>query len=54
MQNINPFHIINQQCKILKHRLRSTVDPVKRKILSKRIINLLAVIEFLVSINNST
>jgi len=54
MQNINPFHLISQQCKILRFRLRSTGDPVKRKILSKRIINLLAVIEFLISINNTT
>jgi hypothetical protein len=54
MDKINPFILINQQYNILKYKLRSTVDPQKRKVLSKRLVNLLAVMEFLISLNNST
>lgn len=53
-RRINPFNLINQQYNILRSKLNSTGDPEKRKILSKRLINLLAVLEFLISINNST
>jgi len=54
MNKINPFNLINQQYKILKYKLSSTVDPQKRKVLTKRLVNLLTVMEFLLSINNST
>ena len=53
MNRINPSTLINQQCKILKYKLSSTGDPQKIKILSKRLVNLLAVMEFLISLKNS-
>ena len=53
-RSINPFNLINQQYNMLRFKLNSTGDPEKRKILAKRLLNLLAVMEFLISVNNST
>jgi hypothetical protein len=55
MDSTKSLTLINQQCKILQYQLRLTNDPQKIDILSKRLTNLLAVMEFLVSMkSNST
>ena len=51
MKRINPFNLINHQYKMLKYKFNLTGDLEKRKVLSKRLINLIAVMEFLLSLN---
>ena len=53
MNRINPYALINQQYKILKYKLSLTGDPQKIKILSKRLVNLIVVMEFLISLKDS-
>jgi hypothetical protein len=51
LKKINPFDVAYEQYKLLKERLRATRDPQEKNLLFKRLANLLAVMEFLTSLN---
>ena len=53
MNTIKPFDLAYEQYQILKDKLSSTGDPQEKNILFKRLVNLLAVMEFLVSLNKA-
>ena len=53
MKKINPFDLVYEQYRRLKEKFSSTGDPLEKRILCKRLINLLAVMEFLISLNNT-
>ena len=48
---MNPFDLAFEQYQTLKARLSSTGDPQEKNVLFKRLVNLLAVMEFLISLN---
>ena len=51
MKKMNPFDLAHEQYQILKTKLSSTGDPQEKNVLFKRLVNLLAVMEFLISLN---
>ena len=51
MKGQNPFDVAYEQYQLLKERLSSTGDPKEKHVLVKRLLNLLAVMEFLISTN---
>lgn len=51
MKKINPFNLVYDQYKFLKSKLNLTRDLQEKNILFKRLANLLAVMEFLISSN---
>jgi len=51
---MNPFDLVYEQYRRLKKQLYSTSDPQEKNILFKRLVNLLAVMEFLISLNNAS
>lgn len=53
MKKMNPFDLVNEQYQLLKEKLRSTRDPQEKNVLFKRLANLLAVMEFLISLNKA-
>ena len=53
MKKLNPFDLVYEQYQRLKIKLRSTNDPEEKNVLFKRLVNLLAVMEFLISLNNA-
>jgi hypothetical protein len=53
MDSTKSLTLINQQCKILQYKLSLTDDPQQIDILSKRLTNLLAVMEFLVTMESN-
>ncbi len=53
MNTINPFDLAFEQYQLLKDKLGATGDPQEKNILFKRLVNLLAVMEFLVSLNKT-
>jgi hypothetical protein len=52
-RKLNPFDVAYDQYKMLKEKLGSTRDVQEKNVLFKRLTNLLAVMEFLVSLNKS-
>lgn len=54
MKKINPFDLAYEQYQLLKEKIKSTGDAQEKNILFKRLTNLLAVMEFLVSMNKTT
>ena len=52
MKKLNPFNLVYEQYQMLDRKLKLTGDPHEKNILFKRLINLLAVMEFLISLNN--
>jgi len=48
-----PSDLVYGQYRHLKEKLSSACDPQEKKILFKRMVNLLAVLEFLISVNNA-
>lgn len=50
---VSPFDLAFEQYQLLKNRLSSTGDPQEKNVLFKRLVNLLAVMEFLVSLNKT-
>ena len=53
LKRIIPFDLVYGHYKLLKGKLDSTADYTEKRILLKRLFNLLAVMEFLISINNT-
>jgi hypothetical protein len=51
LKKTNPFDLVFEQYQMLKAKLSSTGDPQEKNVLFKRLTNLLAVMEFLVSLN---
>ena len=54
MKKLNPFDLAYEQYQHLKVKLSLTGDPQEKNQLFKRLVNLLAVMEFLISLNNKT
>ena len=52
MKKMNPFDLAYEQYQRLKEKLSSTSDPLEKNVLYKRLVNLLGVMEFLISLNN--
>jgi hypothetical protein len=50
----SPFDIAYEQYNALRERLKSTPDVQERNILFRRLANLLAVMEFLISLNKTS
>ena len=53
MTTVNPFDLAFEQYQLLRERLGSTGDPREKNVLFKRLVNLLTVMEFLVSLNKT-
>jgi len=53
LKRIIPFDLVYGHYKLLKGKLDSTADYTEKRILLKRLFNLLAVMEFLISVNNT-
>lgn len=51
MRKVNPFDMAYEQYQLLNAKLRLTGDPKEKNRLFRRLVNLLAVMEFLVSLN---
>jgi hypothetical protein len=49
----NPFDLAYEQYQLLKDRLKATRDVQEKNVLFKRLANLLAVMEFLTTINKT-
>ena len=54
IKNINPFELVQEQFQQLKEKLKSTDDSKERIILLRRLVNLVGVIEFLITINKGS
>lgn len=52
MKKIHAFDLVYEQYQLLKEKLSLTSDPHKKNILYKRLVNLLVVMEFLISLHN--
>jgi len=53
LKKLNPFDLAYEQYQLLKEKLISTGDPQEKNVLFKRLVNLLAVMEFLISLNKT-
>jgi hypothetical protein len=53
LKKLNPFDVAHEQYQVLKEKLRVTGDPQEKNQLFKRLVNLLAVMEFLISLNKA-
>ena len=53
MKKLSPLDLTYEQYQLLKDKLSSTGDPQEKNVLFKRLANLLAVMEFLVSLNKT-
>ena len=51
MKTLKPFDLAYEQYQLLKSKLSSTRDPREKNVLFKRLANLLAVMDFLISLN---
>lgn len=54
MKKAKPFDLAYEQYRLLKEKLKATRDPQEKNILFRRLTNLLAVMEFLVSLNKTS
>jgi len=54
MKKINPLEVVQEQYNNLKEKLKSTHDIREKNVLFKRLINLVGVMEFLISVNKNT
>ncbi len=53
-KGINPLNVVHEQFQQLRKKLKSTDDAWERTVLIRRLVNLIGVIEFLISINRGT
>ena len=53
MKKVNPFDLVYEQYQLLKEKLSATRDIQEKNVLFKRLANLLAVMEFLISLNKT-
>jgi hypothetical protein len=51
IKKINPFDLVSEQYQNLKEKLMSARDDKEKKVIFRRLINLLGVMQFLISIN---
>jgi hypothetical protein len=51
VKTLKPFDLAYEQYQLLKGKLSSTRDPREKNVLFKRLANLLAVMDFLISLN---
>ena len=54
MKKINPLEVVQEQYQNLKGKLRLTRDVREKNVLFKRLINLVGVMQFLISISKNT
>jgi hypothetical protein len=52
LKKMNPFDLTYEQYQRLKKKFSSASDPQEKNMLLKRLVNLLAVMEFLINLNN--
>jgi len=53
-KRINPFDVVNEQFHNLREKFKSSRDAEEKKVLLRRLINLVGVMEFLISINKNS
>ncbi|GFO55508.1 hypothetical protein GMSM_25150 [Geomonas sp. Red276] len=53
MKNMKPFDLAYEQYRQLKEKLNLTRDAEEKNLIFKRLVNLLAVMEFLISLNKT-
>jgi hypothetical protein len=53
MKKANPFVIVSEQYRHLKEKLESTHNVQEKNVIFRRLINLLGVMEFLISTNKN-
>lgn len=53
MKKVNPFDLAYEQYRLLKEKLKVTRDVQEKNVLFRRLANLLAVMEFLTSLNKT-
>ncbi len=53
-KNINPLDLVYEQFQQLREKFKNTGDLQERKVLLRRLINLVGVIQFLMSINKGS
>lgn len=53
LKNLKPLELVTEQYQLLKSRLNTTKDPQEKNRLFRRLANLVAVMEFLVSLNKT-
>lgn len=51
---MKPFDLAYEQYQLLSNKLSSTRDPQEKNVLFRRLTNLLAVMEFLISLNRAS
>lgn len=54
MKKMKPFDLAYEQYRLLKDKLKTTCDPQEKNMIFKRLTNLLAVMQFLVSLNKTS
>ena len=54
MKNINPLEVVQEQYQQLKEKLKSARDIREKNVLFRRLVNLVGVMQFLISINKNT
>ena len=54
MNKINSLEVVQEQYQYLKEKLRSTHDVREMKVIIKRLINLVGVMQFLISISKNS
>lgn len=53
MKTLNPLDLVNEQYQLLMTKLNATRDVQEKNKLFRRLTNLLAVMQFLISLNKS-
>ena len=53
LKKVKPFDLAYEQYKLLKEKLNTTRDVQEKNLIFKRLANLLAVMEFLISLNKT-
>ncbi len=51
IKKINPLDLVNEQYQNLKEKFKSARDHKEKKVIFRRLVNLLGVMQFLISIN---
>jgi hypothetical protein len=53
-KKINPLDLVQEQYQSLKEKLRSARDVHEKQVIFRRLVNLLGVMQFLISINKNS
>jgi hypothetical protein len=54
IKKINPIDLVQEQYQCLKEKLRSARDVHEKQVIFRRLVNLLGVMQFLISINKNS